>query len=257
MMPAARASFAVVVPARRAAVRLPDKPLADVGGVPLIVRTLMQAAKSDAAQVVAAVDDEKVAAAVESAGFTVCMTGECESGSARVAEAARLCEIDEQMTVVNLQGDEPFMEPELINQVASLLAEKPDCVCATAMRVPRSLEEFLRPSAVKVVANADGTARFFSRLPIPYAQLHAENSNSTSQSLPSLARIHIGVYAYSHRFLRRMSSLPPSPLEEFEKLEQLRILWHGRNIALLEFDSQGIGIDTPEDLAEARLRFAK
>lgn len=240
--------FAAIVPARRDSLRLPDKPLADIGGVPMLVRVLRRAQKSGAMRVVAAVDDEEIAEVARAAGFEARMTGECDSGSARVCEAARLCEVSEETIVVNVQGDEPFVEPELIRAVAHRLSESPSCVCATAMRPPHSAEEFARSSAVKVVVNSAGEALYFSRAAIPHLR--------ESDAVPDCARVHIGVYAYFPRFLRRFSALPPSAAEECEQLEQLRILHHGESIAVAEFPSESGGVDTPEDLAAARARAA-
>ena len=234
--------FVIIVPARRAAARLPDKPLADIHGVPMIVRTLQQAAKAGATKLLAAVDDDEVAAVVKKAGFIAQMTGECDSGTARVAAAARAVNIGDRDIVVNVQGDEPLIEPDLIRDVATLLANRSDCVCATAIRPLHDEEEFYNTATVKVVANADNTARYFSRAPIPYPR---------DGDLP-LVHIHIGIYAYSARFLRQLPQLSPSPAELTESLEQLRILWHGHNIALLLQDSQSFGVDTAADLERAR-----
>ncbi|MGI9305930.1 MAG: 3-deoxy-manno-octulosonate cytidylyltransferase [Gammaproteobacteria bacterium] len=245
-------SFAAVVPARRKSVRLPDKPLADIGGAPMLVRTLRRAAASGASRVIAAVDDAEVAAVAEKAGFDACMTGVCESGSARVAAAARICKIPEEDIVVNVQGDEPFIEPDIVRKTAELLAARPGCVCASAMRPLRCAEEFYDPAAVKVITAADGTAQYFSRAPIP----HPQNESPPRKNAPSAARIHLGIYAYTMRFLRALSALPPAPAEAAENLEQLRILWHGKSIAMLECDSQSGGVDTPEDLAQAQARAA-
>lgn len=245
--------FAAIVPARRFSSRLPDKPLADIGGAPMLVRVLRRAKESGAAQIIAAVDDAEIAEVVRAAGFVAQMTGECDSGSARVAEAAKLQNLSEKMLLVNVQGDEPFIEPELIRAVAATLAAKTDCVCATAMRPPQNTAEFANPAAVKVIANADGTARYFSRAPIPFLRTE-ENKNSDKNGFPDCARIHIGIYAYRSEFLRRMPTLPPPPEEQCEQLEQLRILHHGGRIALLEFPSRARGVDTPEDLAAARAR---
>lgn len=241
--------FAAVVPARRDSSRLPGKPLADVGGEPMLVRTLRQAAKSGAIFAAAAVDHPDTAAAVQKAGFRACMTGECESGTARVAEAADKLDIPENTIVVNVQGDEPFIEPEVIRGVAELLAARPECVCATAVRPPRGAEEFYEGGAVKVVADSNGAARYFSRAPVPYPQ--------NGGPPPAAARIHIGVYAYARGFLRAVPSMPPSPAEAAENLEQLRILWHGKSIALLECESESFGVDTPADLEKARARAAR
>ncbi|MGU9950741.1 MAG: 3-deoxy-manno-octulosonate cytidylyltransferase [Gammaproteobacteria bacterium WSBS_2016_MAG_OTU1] len=240
-------NFVAIVPARRGATRLPNKPLADIGGTPMIVHTLRRAAAANSIDAVfAAVDDQEIADVVRHAGFDAVMTGECDSGSARVAAAAAIRQLTEDTIVVNVQGDEPFIESNIVGDVAQLLATRPDCVCATAMRPLHNDEEFYNPAAVKVVANADNTARYFSRAPIPHWQNHS--------TPPPSARIHLGIYAYTMPFLQQIASLSPAPTETAESLEQLRLLWHGKSIALLETDSQSGGIDTPADLEAAQLR---
>lgn len=243
--------FAVIVPARRDSSRLPQKALADIGGVPMLVRTLQQAARSGAAQVFAAVDSEDLAEIAEKAGFAACRTGECDSGTARAAAAAEKLNLPEKQIIVNVQADEPFIEPEIIRNTAELLAFRSECVCATAVRPPRDAEEFYEPAAVKAVADADGMACYFSRAPIPYPR------NSQNGGVPECARIHLGIYAYTRAFLRAMLKLSPSPAENAENLEQLRLLWHGHAIALLECNSKSFGVDTPDDLAKARARAAQ
>lgn len=238
----AATEFVAIVPARRDSSRLPGKPLADIGGEPMLVLALRRAAMSGAARALAATDDEEIAAVARAAGFECVLTGACASGSERAARAAADCGISDDAIVVNVQGDEPFLEPELPRRTAALLAASPQCVCATAMRPPRGIAELDDPSAVKVLADADGRARYFSRAVIPHG------------APPSSARIHIGVYAYRMNFLRRLSSLSPAPAEAAENLEQLRILWHGESIALLDCESESFGVDTPADLEKARAR---
>ena len=242
-------TVAAIVPARMASSRLPGKPLADIGGKPMIVRTLTRAAEA-ADIVLAAVDSPQLAEVVRAAGFDVCLTGECDSGSARAAAAAAERELDDNIIAVNIQGDEPFVEPSLIKDTAALLSARPDCVCATAMRPPRNADEFADPSAVKVVADSGGAARYFSRAPIPFCR------DNASGKPPAAARIHLGIYAYRMPFLRQLPALSPSPLEQLENLEQLRPLWHGFSIALLDAESESFGVDTPADLEEARKRAA-
>ena len=238
--------FVVIVPARRASSRLPDKPLADIGGVPMVVRTLHRAADSGASRILAAVDDSEIADTVRQAGYEYCMTGECDSGTSRAAEAAQKCGLSDATVVVNVQADEPFIEPELIKQVASLAQSHGGCFCASAMRPARDETEYNNPSSVKVVVDANGMGRYFSRAPIP----HNRDSSLGFKG----SQIHIGVYAYTVGNLRRLPELSPSPLEKAEQLEQLRILWHGYDIMMLSFDSESEGVDTPEDLSKARLR---
>lgn len=240
-------SFAVIVPARLAATRLPGKPLAEIAGVPMIVRVLQRAQAAGASRVIAAAADKEIAEAAAAAGFDCCMTPACDSGSARVAAAAQQYNFSAAEIVVNVQGDEPFIEPQVIADTAALLAQTPSCVCATAMRVPHNDAEFFDPAAVKVLANKNNTAHYFCRAPIPFAE----------NTAPPSARIHIGVYAYRMPFLRQLPSLPPAPWETVEKLEQLRMLWHGYEIALLETASQSFGVDTPADLQRARQLAAK
>ncbi len=238
--------FAVIVPARRASTRLPEKMLADIGGEPMIVRTLRRAAQSRAARVFAASDDDAIAEACRAAGFECAQTGEHDCGTSRAAAAA---EKAGEEAVVTVQGDEPFIEPQIINGVASLLGECEDCVCATAARKIQNAEEFAQSSVVKVVADSRGRALYFSRAPVPFAR---EKKNG---SPPPSARAHIGIYAFRSDFLRKFPGLSPSPDEQCESLEQLRILWHGEKIALLDSESESFGVDTAEDLQRARERW--
>ena len=238
--------FVVAVPARLASTRLPNKALADIGGTPMIVRVLRAAAAAGATQVFAAVDAAAVAAAVRDAGYLAVMTGECDSGGARLAAALQQLPLSDDTVVVNVQGDEPFIEPAIIRDTAALLLARPDCVCATPCRPPADIAEFQDEAAVKVVADKDGTARYFSRAPLP----HRRGGGTVSSS----SRVHIGIYAYRAGYLRHLPMLSPSPLEQLEQLEQLRILWHGGKIALLEVKSDSFGIDTAADLTRARRR---
>ena len=242
--------FFVIVPARRNSSRLPNKPLADICGTPMLVRTLTQTAAAGAAQVIAAVDDDDVAAVAAAANFSWQMTDECDSGSVRVALAAQAKQFPNDAIVVNVQGDEPFIEPDIIANTAKLLMHSPQCVCATAARPPKNTAEFFSAAAVKVVLDANGRARYFSRAPIPHYR-------EAPQTPPPDARIHIGIYAYTMKFLQQLPTLSPSPAEQTEQLEQLRILWHGEQIAVLDCNSDSFGIDTPEDLQKARQRAAQ
>ena len=244
-------SFSALVPARRASSRLPGKMLADLGGAPMIVRVLERAALSGAAQVAAATDDDGIAEAVRAAGFAAVKTGECDSGSARVCEAAETMGLSADDIVVNLQGDEPFMEPEHLSALAGLLAEK-NPTCATLARPLRDWDEFCDHGVVKTVMDDSGFALYFSRAPIPFPREGWEKKLT-----PSGALAHMGVYAYRVSALREIVSSPPSALEEIERLEQLRILQRGGRVALLRVESQSFGVDTPEDLIRAREVFRR
>ena len=240
--------FAVIAPARRASSRLADKMLADIGGEVMIVRTLRRAAQSQAAKVLVATDDNDIAAACKAAGFEAVMTGECDSGSARAAAAAEVIGAGGDDIVVNVQGDEPFIEPEVIDGVAELLHRRKDCVCATAVRELQNAEEFYDRAVVKVVSDVNDCALYFSRAPIPALR------DGDGGDIPQIARAHIGIYAYRADFLRKLPNLTPSPMESIESLEQLRVLWHGEKIALLKVASKSFGIDTEDDLSRARQR---
>ena len=245
--------FAVIAPARRASSRLADKMLADIGGEVMIVRTLRRAAQSQAANVLVATDDGDIAAACKAAGFEAVMTGECDSGSARAAAAAEVIGADGDDIVVNVQGDEPFIEPEVIDGVAGLLHRRDDCVCATAVRELQNAEEFYDRAVVKVVSDVNDCALYFSRAPIP-ASRGNDGEGGDGDDIPQIARAHIGIYAYRADFLRKLPNLTPSPMESIESLEQLRVLWHGEKIALLKVQSKSFGIDTEDDLSRARQR---
>ncbi|HMM55760.1 MAG TPA: 3-deoxy-manno-octulosonate cytidylyltransferase [Candidatus Desulfobacillus sp.] len=248
-------SFRVVIPARFASSRLPGKPLADLGGKPLVVRVAERAALSGADEVLVATDHEEVRAAVERHGFDVLMTRpDHASGTERIAEAAARRGWEDDAVVVNLQGDEPFMPPGLIASVAQALAADGEAVMATACHAIGSIEDFLNPNVVKVVCDAHGHAQYFSRAPIPWPR---DAFAAAPGRLPANhpARRHIGLYAYRCAFLQQYAALPASPLEGIEALEQLRVLWHGFGIRVIETSQapEG-GVDTPEDLQRARMR---
>ena len=244
-------SFVALAPARRASTRLPGKMLADLGGAPLIVRVLERAAASGAARVAAATDDDDIAAAVRAAGFEAVKTGAHDSGTARVCAAAEILGLGDGDIVVNLQGDEPFMEPEHLSALAGLLAER-NPVCATLARPLRDWREFCDAGAVKAVADDAGYALYFSRAPIPFPRDGHER-----REVPAAALAHLGAYAYRVAALREFAAAPPSALEEIERLEQLRILQRGGRVALLTVASRGFGVDTREDLDRARARWRR
>lgn len=247
-------NFTVIVPARLASTRLPNKPLAQIGGKPMVVCVLEQARRSHAKAVVAAVEDDEIYEAVTAAGFDAVKTEVCESGTHRIAAAVALLGLADSEIVVNVQGDEPFMEPAVINRVAATLSEREECVAATAARACRDEAEYNDPAAVKVVTRHNKTALYFSRSPIPHVRDKTDAPHLPWQARLAAARIHLGIYAYRAGFLRTFLSYQPTDIEQLEQLEQLRILGYGDNIAVADVESQSVGIDTPEDLAKAQQR---
>ncbi len=248
-------SFTVLVPARLASTRLPGKPLADIGGVPMIVRVARQAALSSASAVVVAADHADIVAACVAYGVQALLTRDDHAtGSDRLAEACVLLGLDGRSVVVNVQGDEPLIDPALIDACAALLSQRPDCVMSTAAHAIDTQDEFDNPNVVKVVLDAAHNALYFSRAPIPWWR-DARAAGHGALPAPAPLR-HIGLYAYHAGFLRRFPSLPASPLEGIEALEQLRVLWHGERIVVHVSDVRpGPGVDTPEDLARVRALF--
>jgi 3-deoxy-manno-octulosonate cytidylyltransferase (CMP-KDO synthetase) len=250
--------FKVVIPARYASTRLPGKPLLDVGGLTLIQRVVLQACASSADEVLVATDDARIAASVDALpgprrGPAVQTAAELPSGTDRVAAVAAQRGWTDDTVVVNVQGDEPFLPPALIDEVAALLASDPSAQVATLAVPVHSLEEFLDPSAVKLVRRADGTALYFSRAPIPWTRDGAADGRLASQTQYTGALRHLGIYAYRVGALARIIRLPPSPLEQAERLEQLRVLEHGMRIVVgLASAAPGPGVDTPADLERAR-----
>jgi 3-deoxy-manno-octulosonate cytidylyltransferase (CMP-KDO synthetase) len=245
--------FTVVIPARMASSRLPDKPLADIAGLPMVVRVAQRAQQSQASQVVVAADDERIVQVCQAHGVRALLTRKDHvSGSDRLAEACQLLGLPDDAVVVNVQGDEPLMLPALINDVARVLIERPDASMSTAAHAISSLQEFTNPNVVKVVMDARQMALYFSRAPIPWWR--DGQTDSGFASLPSPAPLrHIGIYAYRAGFLALFPQLPPAPIETLESLEQLRALWHGHRIAVhVTPEAPGPGVDTPEDLARVR-----
>jgi 3-deoxy-manno-octulosonate cytidylyltransferase (CMP-KDO synthetase) len=247
--------FTVLIPARMASTRLPDKPLADIGGLPMVVRVAQRAMQSAATQVVVATDDARVQQACEAHGVRCVMTrADHPTGSDRLAEACTLLGLDGQDAVVNVQGDEPLIDPALINACAAQLDLRPDCVVSTAAHPIDDAAHFGNPHVVKVVTDAQSRALYFSRAPIPWWR-DAPEAGQPAQGHAAPLR-HIGIYGYRAGFLRRFPQLPPSPLEQAESLEQLRVLWHGERIAVyVTPQAPGAGVDTPEDLARVRSAF--
>ena len=260
--------FTVLIPARLASSRLPGKPLADIAGLPMVVRVARRAAQSAATRVVVAADDAAIVQVCAAHGVEAVHTHPAHpSGSDRLAEACTLLGLDGEHIVVNVQGDEPLIPPALIDAVAALLAARPEASMGTAAHALTSLDDYLSPHVVKVVLDARGLAHYFSRAPIPYARDHAgtawwqatssamADANAAAHALPAgFAPLrHIGIYSYRAGFLRQFPTLAPAPTEQVEALEQLRALWHGHRIAVhLSADAPAAGIDTPADLARVR-----
>ncbi len=248
--------FRVVIPARYASTRLPGKPLADIAGQPMIVRVAAAARRSSAEGVWVATDDERIASAVSQHGFDAVMTDENHlSGTDRIAEVADRLNWGDADIVVNVQGDEPLLDPALIDRVAGALRGDPDAAMATAAHPLMSAAEFFNPNVVKVVCDVRGRALYFSRAPIPWDRdKFADRRDALPADLP--AQRHIGLYAYRVSFLRRFGKLAASPLERCESLEQLRALWHGYPIQVVSIDHPPApGVDTPEDLERVRRMF--
>ena len=245
-------AFTVIVPARLASTRLPQKPLADIHGLPMVVRVAQRAALSNATQVVVAADSIEIVQACQAHGVRAMLTQvDHPSGSDRLAEASALLGLSPNDVVVNVQGDEPLINPELINQVAELLVQRPTASMSTAAHEIHELAEFTNPNVVKVVIDQAQLALYFSRAPIPWWR---DGFAKGIQSLPQPAPLrHIGIYAYRVGFLQSFPTLQAAPIETGEALEQLRALWHGHKIAVhITPDVPGPGVDTPEDLERVR-----
>jgi 3-deoxy-manno-octulosonate cytidylyltransferase (CMP-KDO synthetase) len=237
-------SFVVIIPARYASSRFPGKPLADLGGKPMVARVCERAAASGAKSVCVATDDERIARAVRAHGFEARMTrADHASGTDRIAEAAAAMGLAPQEIVVNVQGDEPLIPPALIARVAAALSERPKASVSTACHPIHDAAAFASPNVVKVVLDTEGYALYFSRAGIPFAR--------EGGAVPAYR--HIGIYAYRAGFLARYASLAPAALERAEQLEQLRVLWHGYRIAVAVSDEDAPpGVDTPQDLEAVR-----
>ena len=240
--------FIAVIPARFASSRLPGKPLAEIDGIPMVVHVAKKAAASGAREVWVATDSEAIASAVEKHGFKARMTSPNHaSGTDRIAEVARDWPAD--TLIVNVQGDEPLIEPSLIAEVAKALAKDSEIRMATACCPILSRAEMQNPNVVKVVLDAKGHALYFSRAEIPFAR-DTSGIDPLPEGLPAFR--HIGIYAYRAGFLGTYSALPQATIERFEALEQLRLLWNGYKIGVIEADAPHAGVDTPEDLERVR-----
>jgi len=250
-------SFTVLIPARYASTRLPGKPLMDIAGKPLVVRVAERAQASGADRTVIATDDERIRAAAEQHGFDAILTRPNHAtGTDRLAEAAVALELDDKAIVVNVQGDEPLLEPTLIREVADELRSHGDASIATACHPIDDLQDAFNPNVVKVVLDHAGYALYFSRATIPWARdAFAAKRDKLPLGLP-LYR-HYGLYAYRVGFLRHYPSLTSAQIERFEALEQLRALWHGHWIVVrITTGTPAPGVDTQEDLERVRALYA-
>lgn len=235
----------VVIPARWGSSRFPGKALADLAGRPLVVRVADLAARmTSAALVVVATDDDRIAEAVRAAGHRAEMTGEHATGSDRVGEVAAR---HDAAVVVNLQGDEPLLDPAALDALVAALLADPRADLATLAHPFRGPQEWRDPHAVKVLTAADGRALWFSRAPLP-----GGHPGAAAEAGWRLALRHVGVYAYRAAALKRFLALPPSDLERAEGLEQLRALEHGLRVLVVGTGAGAVGVDTPEDLERVR-----
>jgi 3-deoxy-manno-octulosonate cytidylyltransferase (CMP-KDO synthetase) len=244
--------FCVLIPARLASTRLPGKPLADIAGQPMIVRVAQRALASSARRVVVAADSAEILEACRAHGIEAVLTrSDHATGSDRLAEACELLGLSADELIVNVQGDEPLIEPALIDAVAGLLAALPEASMATAAHPIDDVGEFTNPNVVKVVLDARGLALYFSRAPIAWWR---DGFAAGIHSLPDPRPLrHVGLYAYRAGFLRAFPALAPAPMERTEALEQLRAMWHGHRIAVhVTTTAPGTGVDTPEDLERVR-----
>src|SRR5688572_111743 len=250
--------FSVIIPARYASTRLPGKPLADIGGKPMVVHVAERARASGAAEVVIATDHDEIAQAARRYGCSVAMTrADHVSGTDRLAEVAARLNYPPGRIVVNVQGDEPLIEPELIAAVAHELETDAQAAMATACCPLTDAAQFVDPNIVKVVLDGKGCALYFSRAPIPHARdAFARGISEIPAGLPAYR--HIGLYAYRTAFLASYAELAPAPLERFEALEQLRALWHGHRIRVaVTGAAPHAGVDTADDLERVRSVFER
>jgi 3-deoxy-manno-octulosonate cytidylyltransferase (CMP-KDO synthetase) len=243
-------AFTVLIPARLSSTRLPNKPLADIAGLPMIVRVAQRALQSAAALVVVACDHSQIAEVCAAHGIATVLTqADHPSGSDRLAEACNVLGLQDDDIVVNVQGDEPMMDPQLINAVAACLAQHPQASMGTAAHAIDNAADLVNPNVVKVVLDAASNALYFSRSLIPY--------NRDAHPLAPQPLRHVGIYSYRVGFLKQFPTLPQAPIEVSEQLEQLRALWHGHRIAVhVTPHAPGIGVDTPEDLERVRRLFS-
>jgi 3-deoxy-manno-octulosonate cytidylyltransferase (CMP-KDO synthetase) len=250
-------SYTVLIPARLASSRLPNKPLADIAGLPMVVRVAQRVSAGLPAgtRVVVAGDSAEILQACQRHGVEAILTrADHPSGSDRLAEACELLRLPDDAVVVNVQGDEPLIDPGLVSAMAELLHRQPDASMSTAAHPIAEVADFVNPNVVKVVLDARGLALYFSRAPIAWWR---DGFAAGVTSLPEPAPLrHIGIYGYRVAFLRQFPRLAQAPIEVTEALEQLRAMWHGHRIAVhVTLQAPGAGVDTPEDLERVRRLF--
>ena len=251
-------SYTVLIPARLASTRLPNKPLADIAGLPMVVRVAQRVSSGLPAgtRVVVAGDSPEILQACQRHGVQAVLTRvDHPSGSDRLAEACELLGLDDNALVVNVQGDEPLIDPALVSAVADLLRQRPEASMSTAAHLIHELADFINPNVVKVVLDARALALYFSRAPIAWwRDGYAQGVKALADPAPLR---HIGIYGYRVGFLRQFPKLPQAPIEVTEALEQLRAMWHGHRIAVhVTPNAPGAGVDTPDDLERVRRLFS-
>lgn len=250
-------AFKIVIPARYASTRLPGKPLLDLGGKPMIVRVAERARLAGAEEIWVATDNLEVRAAAEAYEVAALMTrADHPTGTDRLAEVVEQRGWSGDTIVVNVQGDEPLIDPEIIIQTVRQLATSGADIATVAHPITEA-GDFFNPNVVKVVCRADGDAAYFSRAPIPYARDHFARENG-GETLPAgfPAYRHVGLYAYRASFLKAYAGLSVAPTEQLESLEQLRALWHGYRISVALINAAPApGVDTPEDAERMRKLF--
>ncbi|MBI4808267.1 MAG: 3-deoxy-manno-octulosonate cytidylyltransferase [Nitrosomonadales bacterium] len=249
--------FKVVIPARFASTRLPGKPLLDICGKPMVIRVAEQAAQSGAQQILIATDHPPIVSAAQDHGFQACMTrADHASGTDRIAEVAAQQGWSDNTIVVNVQGDEPLIPPQLIRAVAQHLHDHPECAIATACHAIHDEASMRNPNIVKLVLDKNANALYFSRAPIPWPRDAYAKNDPLPQNVEVLR--HVGIYAYRASFLRDFEKLTPTSLEQIESLEQLRALYHGYKIGVTKTDqAPPSGVDTEQDLGIARRLFTE
>lgn len=247
-------TFKVVIPARYQSNRLEGKPLLDIGGIPMVIHVVKQSLKSKVNDVVVATDDQKIFDTVEKFGYKAIMTNiNHKSGTDRTGEVVNLMGWSDHEIVVNVQGDEPLINPSLINQVAEYLHHHKDVFVSTACHSISDYNDFINPNNVKVVLDKNSQALYFSRAPIPFPRDEFAQKMIGKEGFYK----HIGIYAYRAKFLKNYKDIAETELEDIEKLEQLRILYAGYKIGVVaSVDSPMIGVDTPEDLEKVRKLFS-
>ena len=247
-------TFKVVIPARYQSSRLEGKPLLDIGGFPMVIHVVKQSLKSKANDVVVATDDQKIFDVVKKFGFKAMMTDiNHKSGTDRVVEVVNLMGWSDHEIVVNVQGDEPLINPSLIDHVAEYLDHHEDVFVSSACHSISYYDDFINPNNVKVVVDKNSQALYFSRAPIPFPRDKFAQKMMGKEGFFK----HIGIYAYRAQFLKGYKNIAQTELEDIEKLEQLRILYAGYKIGIVEsIDNPMIGVDTPEDLEKVRKLFS-